>query len=201
MQTMTCSCGESKPHRIAARRTADDRPVELWSTGTVTGAMGFGLDGVLFARPRSPESREVALTAGWLLMGEVECYDRDELPALYAACRKVAAKGGRPGDVRAAMAVEAAPRIPIRWEVLQADRDGKATCRVGHLPRLMFAGTAIWHERGFYEVMYEYTGAVVGSRSRSSWHGSGITFTSQRELLRFLASNRPVTVAESAQTA
>lgn len=190
--TLTCGCGNPKPHRLAARETSDGKRVELWSTGAVTGGMGFALDGVPIARPRSAEARTVALRAGWLLIGEVELWDRAEVPALYAACRRVAARGGEPGDVRAAMAAKA-PHIPIRWEVLQADRDGETTCRVGTLPRLMWAGVGVWHESGRYEIMHEHADGHGGH----AWHGTGITFASQRELFRYLAAN-PTRTTESA---
>ena len=74
----------------------------------------------------------------------------------------------------------AAPAILLRWTVLSADRDGRPTCRVATLPRLRWPATQVWHERGFYEVMYEQCGAL---------HSSGRRFTSQRALFAFLLSD------------
>jgi hypothetical protein len=103
-----CSCGETRAHVIARRRTADFRDVELWSDGSVTGRFGHALPGVPIARPRSASSLALALRAGWLFMGEVEIHDTDDLGDLYAACKWAAARDGLPGTVRARLADDAA---------------------------------------------------------------------------------------------
>ncbi len=139
--------------RMARRLTADGVAVELWSDGPVTGRMGFALSGVPVARP-SAAGLSTALAAGWLLMGEVELYDAEEVGGLYEACRWAAARGLGPGEVRARAA---ALKITPNWEVLSADRDGRPTERVWRLPRLgRWAGLAVWDRCGAsqrYEVM------------------------------------------------
>lgn len=142
---------------VARRTTVDSFPVVLWSDGAVTGVFGHALPGVPVTRPRTAESRDSALRAGWLFMGEVELYEKTELPALYAACRQVAKRGGDPGDVRALLARDARPTLRPMWAVTSADRDGRATERVWRLPRLMWPGLVVWdhvsHGRsGRYEV-------------------------------------------------
>lgn len=184
-----CPCGCTFPHVIAARDTADGAHLALWSDGPLTGRGGFAFAGVPIARPRDDAAARVALDAGHLVMGESELWDASEIPALYAAARRVATRGGVPGDLRAAMKLRDVPRIPIRWEVLSADRDGRPVCRVGHLPRIQWSGVAVWHESERYEVMHQYAGPALGARSRDSWSGTGITFGSQRELLRWLVAN------------
>lgn len=175
-----CSCGRGDEYFIATRRTADDREVYLWAGGALTQGLGYALPGVPVTRPRTAEAREVAVRAGWLVLGEVELWEISELPALYAAARRVAARGGDPGDLRDAMAALDAPHIPIRWEVLSADATGRPTCRAGYLPRLRWPHLGVWHEGGRYEVM------TLGSDG--GWRGTGFVFTSQRELMRHLAT-------------
>lgn len=196
---LTCSCGLSFGHVIAERETADGAGLRLWSDGALTGSGGYAFPGVPIVRARTAEAARVALAAGWLAADEAGLYDADEIPALYAAARRLVARNpsAQPGDLRAAMADRGAPHIPIRWEVLQADNRGATTCRVGILPRLMWAGVGVWHERGRYEIMHAHTGTAFGAHSRESWHGTGITFTSQRELFRYLAAN-PTRTVESA---
>lgn len=78
--TTACSCGETSPHVVAKRVTADGIGVEIWHDGAVTGRIGQALHGVPIARPRTAESLAVSLAAGWLLAGEVEIYNIDEVP-------------------------------------------------------------------------------------------------------------------------
>lgn len=105
-----CSCGNTaqhRPHVIAERRPADGGCLCLWSDGAITQHLGLAFPGVPVARPRTPVAARAALAAGWLVMGEVELYDASEIPALYAAAKRIAARGGLPGDLRRAMAARA----------------------------------------------------------------------------------------------
>lgn len=140
-----CTCGDPNPHRIARRETFDGARVVLWDNGAVTSDSpgGFAIPGVPIARPRTPEARELALTAGWLFMGECEIFERDELPALYAACRFVADRGGLPGDVRARVRQMQRAKISPVWTVTATDRDGRPTAREWRLPRLRWPGLAV----------------------------------------------------------
>jgi len=184
------------PARVMAERTtADGSRLRLWSDGALTGGYGYGFPGVPIARPRDAGKAEIARTAGWLVLGEAELYHDAEIPKLYAAALRTASRGGDPGDVRAAAAKSLDTfRVPIRWEVLTADRDGHPTTRFGHLPRLGWAGVGVWHERGVYEVLHQHHGVAVGARSRDAWrdawHDTGFKFTSQQELFKHLAANR-----------
>lgn len=101
---LTCSCGDSGTHRIAERETADGWWVCLWSDGAIAQRLGHAFPGVPIVRPRSEAAARVAIAAGWLFLDEVALYDSAELPALYAAARRVAARGGSHSDLRRAMA-------------------------------------------------------------------------------------------------
>ena len=181
-----CTCGDPRPHTVMERQTFDGAYLELWHSGELTGRGGYGFPGVPIVRPRDEAARLLALDAGRLAIRESELFYADDVPALYAAARRLAARNpsALPGDLRAAMADHDVPRIPIRWEVIAADNQDRTTVRIGHLPRLRWAGVAVWHERGRYEVML-LKGGHLGQRS---WHGTGVTFTSQRDLFAHLAA-------------
>ena len=182
-----CTCGDPEPHTIARRTTADGYHVLLHEQGGITGLMGFTIRGVPFACPRSPEGVALALRAGWMFLGEVGLYDIDELPALYAAARKVAARDGLPGDLRAEMARSREPHILLQWQVMHADRDGKPTVRIARLPRLRWPGTYVWHESGRYEVMRQLSASR--GQADASLTTTGVSFASQRDLFAWLLSD------------
>lgn len=139
----TCTCGNTKPHHVAQRLTADGIAVVLWCDGAVTGRLGYALPGVTVVRP-SAAKVEAARAAGRLLLGEVELYDLSEVPALYAACRWAAERGQGPGAVRARLETVSRPTVAPAWEVLRADRDGNPTERVWRLPRIRWPGLAVF---------------------------------------------------------
>jgi hypothetical protein len=157
---------------IARRTTSDGKIVTLWSDGDLTFALGRGIPGLRF--PRSA----LGLRAGWLVMGEVELYDASEVALLAKAALGSAKRGELPGELRARIfrskSQEAAAEIgrggkalvslglaPKRmglvpkWMTLETDRNGKPTLRVWKLPRLIYGGLAVWHERGTFEIMRE----------------------------------------------
>jgi hypothetical protein len=173
----TCSCSETKGHVVARRSTADGKHVVLHSDGSLTWSLGYSIKNSPF--PRTDAQRELALRAGWLVLGEVELHDADAVSSLVAAARWVAERSGLPGDVRRRLAAERGP-CPV-WEVLSADRDGKATCRVWRLPRMLYpGGLAIWHERGRYDVIRLVNAPAVGARSRDAYETTGFTSTTLR---------------------
>lgn len=180
-----CTCGETKPHVIKRRSTADGKHVLLWDDGTLTWALGYAIRGA--ARPKTPAQIDIARRAGWLVLGEVELYNADAVSDLVAAARWTAERGGLPGDMRRRYAEITAPKSPSPvWSVLSADRDGKPTLRVWRLPRLGWAGLAVWHERGRYEVMREVrrgTGTYEATGFRAN------TLSEVRALLPSLKSN------------
>lgn len=153
---------------IARRTTSDGKIVTLWSDGDLTFALGRGIPGLRF--PRSA----LGLKAGWLVMGEVELYDASEVAPLAKAALESAKRGELPGELRARLRSKVEKQIlrslrqdspekgerrglgltPI-WAVLETDRDGKPTLRVWKLPRLIYGGLAVWHERGTFEIMRE----------------------------------------------
>lgn len=184
--TCTCTCAAVGDHVVAYRRTADGRPVEVWSTGAVTGACGVAIDGVPVARPRTAAAVAVELAAAWLLAGEVSLYELAELPVLHACARRVARAGGSPGDLRAAVAAaEERTRdehaVPIRWEHVSPG------CRVGHLPRLRWPHLAVWHEAGVYEVMVRERAEAHGGHGETL-RGTGMRFSALRDLRAHLAT-------------
>lgn len=182
-----CSCGEARPHEVARRRTADGVSVLLWSDGPVTGRLGYQIEGVPMARPRSAEGRKLALRAGRLLMGEVCIHDAADLGALYEACRWAAKRGGLPGDVRQRMRSARQPAIHPAWTVLSTDRDGQPTSRVWRLPRLRWPGMAVWDNCGPNRGgrgRYELTSVVQGAAN--TYESTGLFFGNLRELAAYL---------------
>ena len=149
---------------IARRTTFDSKVVTLWSDGDLTFALGRGIPGLRF--PRSA----LGLKAGWLVMGEMELYDASEVAMLAKAALESAKRGELPGELRARLRSKIRKErqsgkaesgkarglglVPI-WAVLETDRDGKPTLRVWKLPRLIYGGLAVWHERGTFEIMRE----------------------------------------------
>lgn len=171
-----------KDEIIARRQTADGKEVALWSDGSLT----WGRWNVIKGSPqaRTPAQIEQALQAGWLVIGEIELYDSNEVPRLIEVARKIARRGGDPGDVRAEFA-KSAPLRP-QWTVQEADRDGRPRVRVWRLPRLSHPGLAIWDEtrgsrgRGRYQVMRE-----IG-RSSGTYEPTGIQFHDLASLQKHL---------------
>ena len=179
----TCTCGETEPHVVARRETTDGLRVELWDNGAVTGGYGYALDGIPIARPRTAEGLFLARAAGWFFVGWVEWYERAEIAELYAACRKVAARGGLPGDVGAEVlaAREAVSAPRLQWFVCETDNRGAPTVRTARLPRMRWPGLVVWHEHGRYELL-----AGRHFRGEESLVNTGFSFASQRELFRHL---------------
>lgn len=196
MSPSPCTCGDAEPHTISRRVTADGYHVLLHDQGGITGAMGYTIRGVPYSRPRTAEGVALALRAGRLFMGEVCLYDIAELPALYAAARKVAARYGLPGDLRAEMARGREPHILLQWQVMHTDRDGKPTVRIARLPRLRWPGTYVWHESGRYEVMRQL--GALRSAADAALTTTGFAFATQRELFAWLLSDAGRVVAGAA---
>lgn len=144
---------------IARRSTFDGKHVCLWSDGTLTWGLGYVIKGS--ANPRNRAQSEQALAAGWLVLGDVEIYDADEVSTLIAAARWTAKRGGLPGDMRARFAALVAPGMPGGWTELSVDHRGVTLERVWRFPRLSaMRDMAIWHVRGRYHVLARMSGTV-----------------------------------------
>lgn len=155
---MMCSCGNDSLHRVQTRSTADGIHVVRWSDGTITWALGQCIGGA----PR--KAGLFADRVSELVMANVELYDSQEIPLLVKAARWCAKRtGSTPADVRAKFAELSAPTITPKWVVLSTDRDGRPIVRVWRLPRLLYSGACLWHERGSYWFMNELrrTGTFV----------------------------------------
>ncbi len=172
---------------LARRKTADDKVVLLHDDGTLTWALGNAIKGSPNAR--TAEQIEEALTAGWIVMGEVEIHDADEVSHLIEVARAAARRGGDatlPGNVRKAIWKDA-PLKP-HWVTLEADRDGRPLVRVWNLPRLSHPGVAIWDEargsggRGRYQVMRQHD----RNRGRDTFVPTGIQFSDLAALSKYL---------------
>lgn len=162
---------------IATRRTAQGSIVHLWDDGTLTWALGRYIKGS--PCPRTDEQRVEALRAGWLVMGDVELYDDDEVPALVAAARWTARRGGDPGMMRDRLHGSAVMR-PV-WTTLETDRDGTPRVQCWKLPRLRWPGLAVWRECGRYSVWAEISGS-------GSYKPTGVDFSNLRSLTEYLNS-------------
>jgi hypothetical protein len=191
-----CSCGNAEPHTIARRQTADGKHVCLWDDGSLTWALGNRIRGS--AEPRTEEQRRIALAAGRLVLGEVVIWDSSEITTLVKAARWVAARGGLPGDVRARVRAESAPRFSPLWTTEATDRDGRATARVWRLPRLTHPGVAVWdeaHPGGRYSIWTQARGVPL---SRSGAFGdtyapTGVRFKTLKALFAYLAETSSLT--------
>lgn len=186
--TALCSCGESAPHVIATRHTADGIAVQIWHDGCVTGRFGIALPGVPCVRPRTAEAIERERAAASLLADEVSLYDLAELPRLYAACRRAACGDGNRKAMYAALAAPAKPSIPFSWVTYATDAAGVPTLRVARLDRIRWPGLVVWHERGRYELLMIRHGVALGARSREALHDTGFKFDTQAELCEHLFS-------------
>lgn len=139
------------PKWIAMKRTSDGVIVHLWPDGAITWALGVYIKGS--PRPRTDEAREIALRAGWLVMGEVEIYDASEVPDLIAAARWTAARGGNPGMLRARL--HAPARLMPYWVTIETDRSGAPVVQTWRLPRMRWPGLVVWREHSEYSVLRE----------------------------------------------
>lgn len=186
----SCTCGDPTPHIIARRTTADGIGIEIWHDGAITGRMGFKLQGVPVARPRTASAVLLAQATAALFAGDVELYAADELGRLYECARRVAARGGLPGDLRAAFHQDDGPSVRLDWDVYATDRTGTATVRVARLDRIRWPGLVVWHERGRYELLVLRRGFAPGVRSSEALESTGFSFDSQRDLCAHLFTCR-----------
>lgn len=172
---ITCYVNDDKDliASIASRRTAQGHTVLLWPDGEITWRLGTYIKGS--PRARGPEQVARALVAGWLVMGDVELYDDDEVPALVAAARWAAERDGLPGTMRARLRDAERPVLRPHWVTLEADRDGRPRLQVWRLPRLAWPGLAVWRENGRYELVSQ-----IGRTD--SYSSTGIAFRNLREL-------------------
>jgi hypothetical protein len=79
-----CTCGNTEPHPIARKTTADGVKVHVWSDGMVTDASIIA--GYLAGVGR----RKVPVARLWAFAGEVCVFDASELGSLVAEHRRAA---------------------------------------------------------------------------------------------------------------
>jgi hypothetical protein len=175
---------------LARRKTADDKVVLLHADGTLTWALGSAIKGSPAARTAA--GIEEALTAGWIVLGEVELFDAAEVPHLIETARKAAHRGGEstlPGNVR--KAVHRDKPIKPHWVTVETDRAGNPTLRVWKLSRMSHPGLAVWdslgHHRGRYEIMQESLAGGLGQRSGGGTYApTGVRFHDLNALSKYL---------------
>ena len=100
-----CSCGETKPHEIARRQTADGITVVFWSDGAISGRLGLNL----IARPAATRFQLArVLRANALVADEACLYDWSELRRLVKTARRAFEQVCLPAEsyVRRSMAGE-----------------------------------------------------------------------------------------------
>lgn len=148
----------------------------MWDDGAITGALGLGLPGVPVARPRDERAVSVARAAGRLLMDWASVYESDALGELYTDAKAATKRGCSLREARASRR----PTLPaLRWQVQEADRDGRPRVRVAVLPRLRWPGMAVWDycgavgsSRGRYELVYR----LSGRPDDATYEASGLRF-------------------------
>jgi len=90
MTARICSCGDPGLHRIATRKTADDRTIVFWCDGHITASLGLHFAGI--GPAREDWTRDADRTAARAFMGLIELLDFAEVApawrALRAECRK-----------------------------------------------------------------------------------------------------------------
>jgi hypothetical protein len=164
---------------IARRKTMDGELVKLWNNGSIT-TSGFN---VVVGQPARTQAQfELYLTAGWLLMGEVEVYDKSEIRSLLEAARWAAKRNLGPGGMRKRLAQQQQVTLKPIWTTLQADRDGRPTLQCWVLPRLRWPGLSVWREHGIYSL-----GQEMGRKS-GIYEPTGFKFKNLKELTAHLLS-------------
>jgi hypothetical protein len=163
---------------VAKGATADGHHLYLWPDGALTWALGQYVKGS--AHPRTPDAREQALRAGFLVLGDAAIYDDAEVPDLVEAARWAARTGATPAAMRKRIARRTRKEPRPHWVTQSADRDGKPTTQVWRPNRLRFPGMVIYRERQVYSIWYE---RPVGS---STAFPSGVEFRTLREVLDHL---------------
>lgn len=188
-----CSCGNAAQHVISRRATSDGIEVCLWENGAVTGAMGIGLRGVPLSRPKTPEARVRAMALGLLLVGDVELYDAAELPDLYAAAKRAAARDGLPGTMRRLFAEQASARqrlvIPLNWRPNNTNNRGEVTERWARLPALRWPGLVVWDfcgSEGSSGGRYQVFHRIHSHGKEETVSPTGMKFRSLRDLFDHL---------------
>lgn len=164
---------------IARRRTAQDSIVCLWSDGSLTWALGRYIKGSPCARTAAQVS--VALAAGWLVLGDIDLYNDDELEGLVRAARWTAARGGDPGDMRERL--HGIKPLRPAWVTLETDRDGKPVEQCWRLPRVFWAGLAVFRRAGRYSIWSEI-------QRTGSFSPTGMEFNNLVDLSAYLLEVR-----------
>ncbi len=165
---------------IARRRTYDNKSILLWGDGSLTWALGHAIRGAWHSPSTKNQTR--ALTAGWLVIGECEVYDANEVTELARAARWSADRDGLPGTMRNRMHRKRLSMKPV-WTVLQTDRSGRAVDRCWVLPRIgRWAGYAVFNAGGRYELWTRVPG------SDSTYTTTGFRWRTLAATCDFLAS-------------
>lgn len=89
-----CSCGNTEPHVISRRATADGKHILQWDDGTITWGLGYKIRNA----PRG--GSDFARRVGGLVIGDASLYEASEIPSLIEAARFVAKRSGLPNDMR-----------------------------------------------------------------------------------------------------
>jgi hypothetical protein len=94
MTNQICSCGCTKSHEIARRKSFDDYTIKIWSDGVLTYWFGEVLKGS--GRPNAVKAQAVRL-----LMDDFGVLTTDEIPMVVNRAIKLLKKGVPEADVRA----------------------------------------------------------------------------------------------------
>lgn len=179
------------PEKMARRALFTGEEVVLWSDGSLSHSFGFYVEGS--PRPRTDKGRQVAVDAGWLVLGECSLYELDELPVLIEAALWAAKRDRLPGTVRERFATIQQRRgwMTPEWAVIQEDACGRAVVRCWTPHRLSpWAGFGVLDDTRAIGGRYTLSAIIRGS---STLAPGGLQFRRLSDLLDFMAAeeNRP----------
>jgi len=163
---------------------ADGKRLELWSDGTMCTAFGFIVRGS--PRPRTEDGIRAAMDAGWLVMGECEIFDFDDIEELIAAARWTATRNGTTGDVRDRFwSQRGANKVPKPvWSLASGGERWWVLPRLSVLRGLAVLDTGMAGRRRF-RVMTR----VAALGEDVTFAATGFEFASLREVTLHLAEN------------
>lgn len=182
---------DNGPEQMARRTLFTGEDIILWSDGSISRPFGFYVEGS--PRPRTNQGKEIAVDAGWLVIGDCEIYDLDELPMLIEAAMWTVRRDRLPGTMRRRFAELKKRRgwPQPEWTSIQEDACGRVVVRCWMPHRL-----SAWGGFGVIDDTRAVGGRSTLARitpGTSTLEPAGLQFGRLADLLNFMAdtSNQP----------